>query len=195
MPARLRAANGFAPTSLEVEPNLGDIWREQPVEGVIQFDVENLKSKYLQERVRVAQLICREYNNSNFKNRDRARTLLVESLQDGDQPIQLQRSLASALILLSDGEHADFLWKLPTQDALLRNFIENAMLRWKKPNALDTWRARVADPVARPVDVALAIKGLGELGTSSDSNLLQQVLTENRTSSANRCWPPRQLGN
>ncbi len=38
----------------EVQPNLGDIWSDEPVEAVILFDVENLKSKDLHERVRVA---------------------------------------------------------------------------------------------------------------------------------------------
>ncbi len=118
----------------------------------------------------------------------------METLKDREQPIALQRSLVSALILLSDGEHADFLWNLPTQDALMRNSIEVALLRWKKNNALDTWRSRVADPASRPSDIALATKGLGELGSNSDSELLKRVLTENRTSTANRLLAADAIG-
>jgi len=178
----------------EVQPDFGDIWHRPAIDRTILFDVESLASEQVLERVRVAQMICREHDNSNFKDRARALELLVERLKSNAEPLQAQRAMISAATLLSDGSHAAQLWELAQADSLLRSTVEKALIKWKSPVALGAWRSRIQDRLAKPADIAMALEGLASAGNSEDTAILKEVLCGNRTTLANRYLAASALG-
>ena len=170
----------------EISPDFGDIWSHPTTEQMVRFDVESLSSAQLQDRVRVAQMICREHNNPNFKQKARALELLNAHVTDTDAPIQLRRAIISAATLLDDGKHAAKLWEAAQADALMRSTVERGLIRWKCSIAIEAWRKRLSDPFAKPADIAMAIDGLAVIGGSEDTGRLQELLRSNTTTVINR---------
>ncbi len=191
------AQSCFAPSSLgqqtkplqhfwEIAPDFGNPWETVQAERVIHFDVNSLNSAQVQERVQVAQMICREYKNSNFKQKELAIELLVARLKGNAEAIQTKRAMISATALLDDGKNAAILWQAAQGDALSQSTVEKALSKWKSPVAIESWRKRIADPIAKAADVALAIEGLASVGGREDTEPLQALLKGNATSAVNR---------
>lgn len=177
----------------EVDPDFGDIWVSPTRETLLRFDPDSLNSTEVDERVRIARLICREHNNSQL-DKARCLELLLGRLEKNDEPIQARRAILSAALLLDDGSHAEMLWKVAQHDVLLRSFVERALIGWKNPLAVETWRQRLKDPLARPTEVSSAIEGLGIVGGKSDTEQLQAILRGNATTDANRYLAAVALG-
>jgi len=170
----------------EIAPDFGDIWEYVQSERIIHFDVKSLNSSQVQERVQVAQMICREYKNSNFKQKELAIELLLARLKGNEEPFQLRHAMISAATLLDDGTNASNLWQAAQGDALSRSTVEKALIKWKSPVAVAAWRKRIADPLMKPADIAIAIEGLGAVGGKDDTEALQALLKGNETTAINR---------
>ncbi len=170
----------------EVEPDFGDIWDVDPTDRVIHFDVNSLNSAEVQERIHVAQMICREYKNPSFKQKELATELLLARLKGNEEVIQSRRAMISAATLLDDGANAASLWQAAQSDAMSRSTVERALVKWKSPVAVETWRKRIADPLAKPADIAIAIQGLGSVGGKADNEALLALLKGNATTVINR---------
>lgn len=178
----------------EIDPNFGEIWDRKLPDRVVRFDVNSLNSTQVQERVRVAQLICREYSNSNFKQKELALELLLARLKGTEEPIQSRHAMLSAAVALDDGTHAANLWEAAQGDALSRSTVEKALIKWKSPVAVDTWRKRLVDPLCRPADLANAIEGLAAVGVKDATDALKSVLKGNATTETNRYLAAVALG-
>ncbi len=170
----------------EVSPDFGDIWTKRLPPRLILFDVKKLDSAEVQERVYVAQMICREYQNPNFKQKELALELLLARLKKNEEPMQVRRAMISAAALLDDGKNAATLWESSDSDHLSRAIVERAITKWQSPIALESWRKRLTDPLARPADIALAVEGLTALGNQQDNELLLNLLKGNATTKTNR---------
>ncbi len=178
----------------EIAPDFGEIWGSGLPGSVIRFDVKSLNSTQVHERVQVAQLLCREYRNENFHQKELAIELLLARLKTNEEPIPSHRAMISAALLLDDGANAASLWRAAQRDPLSRSIVEKALIKWKSPVAVDAWRKRLADPLAKPADIANAIEGLSVAGGSDDTKVLQAILKGNATSEANRYLAAIALG-
>ena len=148
----------------EVSPDFGEIWGDKKTRRVIRFDVNSLNSPQMQDRVSVARMLCREYKNPNFKQKELAIELLLARLKGTEEVVSARHAMISAVTLLDDGKNAATLWQAAQGDAVSRTTVEKALIKWKSPVAVDTWRKRITDPLAIPADVAIAIDGLAALG-------------------------------
>lgn len=180
----------------EVDPKLAeeDIWVIPIPERTIDFDVASLKSESIEERLRVARLICREHANSRFKQRGEAAELLLQQVRIGEDPIQVRRAMLSAAVLVSDAAEAAELWKLGQADAISRKEIERALVRWRSDVAVATWRERIKDVNAPATDIGLALEGLAVTGNSTDRRQLEIVFRHSTTTLANRLLAAKALG-
>ncbi|MEQ1827271.1 MAG: HEAT repeat domain-containing protein [Pirellula sp.] len=180
----------------EMQPDLGDIWNRSPPPSPPRVNLEWLASTETQDQLQTAQTLCLEHGNPAFekKDRDRAIELLVVELKKESQLRQSARTMSSALLLLSDGSHAEFLWQISQRDSLMRSQVEKALVRWKSPVALSAWRDRLNAPNVRPTEIADALQGIAELGGPQDRALLENVLRGNRTTLANRLLAASALG-
>ena len=180
----------------EVQPDLGDIWNRANQPTRLLFDIELLDSSEIQDQVHAAQLICNSYESKAFTPpvRDRAIELLVAKLEKGNMPLQVHRSMVSALALISDGSHAKMLWDVSQRDPLARSRVERSLVQWKSLVAIESWRGRLKVTDARPVDIALALEGLAAVGDPKDNNALEEVLRGNRTTQSNRHLAANAMG-
>src|SRR5205823_3301291 len=58
----------------------------------------------------------------------------------------------------------------------LRNLVEPALARWDYRPARAVWRERLRDPIARPQDLLLAIRGLGAVCDERALGLLRELV-------------------
>lgn len=170
----------------EVDPEFGEIWGPRPTARVIRFDANSLNSPQMQERVRVARMISREYENPNFKQKELALELLLARLKGNEEAIQAKHAMLSTATLLDDGTHAATLWQAAQSDPLSRSTVERALIRWKSPVAVEAWRKRIVDPLAIPREIATAIDGLAVVGGKEDNAALTGLLRGHATTPTNR---------
>ena len=180
----------------EVQPDLGDIWAKEAENPILSFDIELLDSKELQEVIRTSQLICQNCKSKGWtpQLRERAQALLIARLKNGELPLQTFRSMVSALVLIGDDSHANFLWEVTQQDPLARGKVERALAAWKSSIALAAWRKRLSNANDRPDEIAIALEGIAAVGSSEDSKLLEQVLRGHATTFANRMIAAKVIG-
>ena len=178
----------------EVSPDFGEIWVASKTERLIRFDVNSLNSPQMQDRLGVARVICREYKNPNFKQKELAIELLLARLKGNEEVVAVRHAMISAVALLDDGKNAATLWQVSHGDALSRATVEKALIRWKSPVVVDTWRKRIADPLAIPAEVAIAIDGLAAVGGKQDNEALIALLKGNATTTTNRHLAALALG-
>jgi len=178
----------------EIDPPLGDIWEEKSIYQNILFDVEQLKSRFAEERLSVAQNLCREYSNPKLLKKGRAIELLLEGIENRDEHAQVRRAMISALLLLGDGSLAKQIWSYAEADSVVRPTVEKQLIRWKSPVAIDVWRKRIADNNATPTDLATALEGIAVVGSVEDRAILQAVISANNSSMANKFLAASALG-
>jgi len=178
----------------EIDPPLGDIWEDMLILQNILFDVEQLKSRFAEERLSIAQNLCREYGNPKLKKKERALELLLEGVQNRDEQVQVRRAMISALSLLDDGSHAELIWSQAKDDSVVRPNVEKQLIRWKSPIAIDVWRKRIADNNATPTDLATALEGIAVVGSVEDQPIVQAIVLSRNSSMANKFLAARALG-
>ncbi len=178
----------------EVDAGLGDIWKEAEDPLPPPINVERLAANELAVQVKAAQEICLMRNRGAVLQPERAIELLTAALKRDSQPLQARRAFASALLILCDASQADFLWQLAQTDPLLRSRVEQKLIEWKSPLALEAWRTRLGDPRANSKEIASAMAGLAAVGGAEDNELLVRVLRGNATTAANRIVAADVLG-
>jgi len=178
----------------EVDPPLGAIWEQKQSRPSIRFDVEKLKSRFAADRLETAQSIYREHSNPNFIQKARAIELLLDTLQSGEENVQVSRAMVSALLSVSDPSNAKSIWSLAKSDAALLPMVERKLVEWKSPVAIEDWRKRIVDPNASPTELATALEGLAVVGNGEDRKALQNVIRASQTSDANKYLAASALG-
>ncbi len=178
----------------EIDPPLGDIWEEKELHQSILFDVEKLKSHFAEERLSIAQNLCREYGNPKLVKKERAVELLLSGIQNRDEKVQIKRAMISALLLLGDASLAEQIWSQAEADLVVRPSVERQLIRWKSPVARDVWRKRIADRLASTAELATALEGIAVVGGIEDRPTLQAVFLANDSSIANKFLAAIALG-
>ncbi|MCY2982698.1 MAG: HEAT repeat domain-containing protein [Planctomycetota bacterium] len=178
----------------EIDPPLGDIWEDKYIYQNILFDVEQLKSRFAEERLSIAQNLCREYSNPKLIKKERAVELLLLGIQNRDEYEQIKRAMISALLLLGDASLAEKIWSQAEADLVVRPNVERQLIRWKSPVARDVWRKRIADPHSMATDLATALEGIAAVGGIEDQPSLQAVILANDSSMANKFLAAIALG-
>ena len=178
----------------EIDPPLGDIWEEKYIHQNILFDIEKLKSRFAEERLSIAQNLCREYGNPKLLKKERAVELLLSGIQNRDEHVQIKRAMISALLLLGDASLAEQIWSQAEADLVVRPNVERQLIRWKSPVARDFWRKRIVDRHAVATDLATAIEGIAAVGGIEDRPILQAVILGNDSSMANKFLAASALG-
>ncbi len=170
----------------EMDPALGDIWATQQPTRTIRIDVERLKSPSVKERLEVAQKICLEHANPTFQQQERTMELLLGKLKEGEANLQVRRAMFSAALVVGDATHAESLWSLAKSDSEILSAVERRLVQWKSPLALKDWRERLADPNAKPTEMATALQGLAIVGNSDDRAPLVESIRASYTTAANK---------
>jgi hypothetical protein len=178
----------------EVDPPLGPIWEPQQTAQTIRFDVEQLRSRFATERLETARLIYREHSNPNFKQKTRALELLLIALQSGEESIPIRRAMVSAALSVADSSQAESIWLLAKSDTSLLPLVERKLVEWRSPIAIEDWRKRIAEPNARPTELATALEGLAVVGNMEDRMALQNVIRASHTTAPNRYLAASALG-
>lgn len=178
----------------ELHPDFGDIWTLKLPNRSPHFDKELLRSKSIQDRIDVSQLICQHYAKDNFEDRDGTLSILFERLTMNDEPEVVKRSMLSAACLLAKSEHAEALWKIAKADEALSSIVEPWLIRWKSSVAAGAWRDRLNDAKADPGRVSIAIKGLHALNDPLDADLFVHTIKGNNTARTNRYLAACALG-
>lgn len=178
----------------ELHPDFGDIWKFPVANRSPAIDIEMLRSATIQDRIDVSQLICQHHSKDNFPDREQTRTILIERLNLGAEPIVVQRSMLSAACLISKPEHAQSLWKIAQADPALCAIVEPWLVQWKSTVAADAWRNRLRDTKANPIAIDRAIQGIHAIGDPNDAELLIQTIKGNNTTKTNRYLAAWALG-
>ncbi len=178
----------------EVDPPLEDTWIALQSYSPVQMNLADLDSPLSENRLNIAQQHCRDYDNPNFAQREAAIKKLIATLQSGEANVQIRRSMISAAILLGDASLGEPLWAIAKDDPLVRGFVERALIKWKNPAAIDTWRRRIKDPNLQSSELLIALEGLAVVGSEADVDDLQSMLMNHRLSSACKFHASRALG-
>lgn len=178
----------------EIDPPLGDIWPDKYVYQNILFDVEQLASRFAEDRLSVAQNLCREFANPKLEKKERAVELLLLGIQNRDENVEVKRAMISALLLLGDASLAKQIWSHAEADLAVRPSVEKQLIRWKSTVAVEVWRNRIADSHATPTDLATALEGIAVVGTQEDLPIVQAVILANDSSMANKFLAASALG-
>ncbi len=102
--------------------------------------------------------------------------------------------MISAAILLGEATLGEPLWSIAKDDPLVRGFVERALIKWKSPAAIETWRRRIKDANLQSDELLIALEGLAVVGGEADVADLQSVLMNHRLSSACKFHAARALG-
>jgi hypothetical protein len=178
----------------EVDPPLGDIWEVKYVHQNILFDVEQLKSPFAEERLSLAQNLCREHGNPTLLKKERAVELLLSGIQNRNEHEHVKRAMISALLLLGDASLAEQIWSQAEADSVVRPNVERQLIRWKNPVARDVWRKRITNRNTSAAELATALEGIAVVGGIEDRPSLQAIILANNSSMANKFLAAIALG-
>lgn len=178
----------------EVQPNLGDIWNNNRLAQSVSIDFDNLLSDQSQIRLETARMICVNHDRPGFGDKAKAIERLVSALTRSDESLLNRRTLTSAACLLDDGTHATKLWELSRNDPVSNQEVQKALIRWRSDVALDHWRKVVLNPSSPAVITAIAIEGLGNVGTNEDQKTLNDILESESASIELRSLAAESLG-
>jgi HEAT repeat protein len=119
---------------------------------------------------------------------------LVEELDRPDQSPSARAAIAEALIALDAREAApSLLRQAQAGGSDLRERIEPALARWDHRPARAVWLARLADPATPPLDLRLAIRGLGAVKEAEAAQRLRELALAPRASGPVRLEAARAL--
>ncbi len=178
----------------EIDPLLEDTWQLLQQHPPMRFDLAGLDSPLAETRLSVAQQLCRVHDNPNFKEHADAGKKLLAKLNSGEANVQIRRAMVSAAMLVGDASYAAPLWDLVKEDPMVSGTVERALVKWKSPAAIATWRQRAHDATAPSGELLVAIEGLSLVGSEVDVPDLVRILTDHRLSSACKLHASRALG-
>jgi hypothetical protein len=119
---------------------------------------------------------------------------LVEELDRQSQNPSARAAIAEALIALDAREAApSLLRQAQAGGSDLRERVEPALARWDHRPARAVWLARLGDPAAPPLDLRLAIRGLGAVKEAEAADRLRELALSPRVSCPVRLEAARAL--
>jgi hypothetical protein len=179
----------------EIDPPLPDTWQVNYPDPPINFSLKTIHSPIAEDRINVAQELCRVASNPNFVERELAVEMLLDRLEKGEENLQIRRAMISAVCLLGDSNSAATLWDLSQSDRVAQATVERALIRWKSPVAVEAWRQRLENPIAQNSQLLTALEGLAAVGSESDAKDLLNVMIDSRFSSAYKFYAASAIGN
>jgi hypothetical protein len=178
----------------EIQPNLGYIWNNNRLAQSVSIDFDSLLSDQSQIRLETARRICVNHDRPGFGDKAKAIERLLRALTRADESILNRRTFTSAACLLDDGTHATKLWELSRNDPVSNQEVQKALIRWRSDAALDYWRKVVLNPSSPALITAIAIEGLGNVGTNEDQKTLNDILESESASIELRSLAAQSLG-
>ncbi len=164
----------------EREPDLGTSWQFIPVISTPTVHPERLSSPLMSARLNEAQVAIRNSENPRLQGAEQSLPVLLEQLQSLPENRSLRLTMASAAIALAKPADAEQLWERLRNNADTRPLIERALVDWKLPLAIESWRQRLASNAYAGTDLLVAIEGIGALGDKQDQQPLEALLRDDR---------------
>lgn len=183
----------------EVEPELGAEWLTPRTLPPLTLHPERFASPQLQDvldesRKALYRAHHEESDQEELVDSGPALEAILERLKTAPENRQVTLSLAGAAIALSDESKAQLLWELLRDNLATRPLIERALVDWKSPVALESWRTRLADPSAIQADLLLAIQGVAASGSDQDRPALEALMRSDRHQAPLKIAIARALG-
>lgn len=165
----------------EVQPNLGDIWAASGQGNSAAIEFNDLLSDLPRVRLDTARLICMNAERPGFGDKGKAIERILAALKRSDESILTKRTMISAACLLDNGTYAQQIWDLSREDTVADQQVQQSLIRWKNPIALEQWRSAIRDLSLPASQLRLAIEGIGACGTSEDRKVLAELLESEST--------------
>jgi hypothetical protein len=178
----------------ELEPALGASWIPMAPRAVVKLEPVQFSSAEREIRLAAAQQAIRHASEPTLLGREASLQSILSQLKTTDESQLVQLSLASAAIKLGDASHAAVLWERLRHDVATRHLIEQALISWRSPVALDVWRERLTQENPDNSELILAIEGIAAVGSTQDLVALEALLRSDRTSTPLKLVLARSMG-
>ena len=175
----------------EVEPDLGAVWFTLPP---LTLHPERFASTQLQIVLDESRQALSHTDRRDVIASGPAVAAILQRLKAAPENRQVVLALAGAAIALSDESTAQLLWEQLRDNPTTRPLIERALVKWKSPVALDSWRTRLSDPSTSQSNLLLAIQGVGATGSAQDRLALEALLRSDRLQPPLKIAVARALG-
>ena len=168
----------------EFDPDLGALWFSEAAEQEHSVNIESLKSNDLQSRVQAMQTATL-LAGGQLSNRGEAFQAVLAQLA-ADLPNQTNRQAIQAMVsaaakLATSLEEVEQVWKVVGHNGVGGRVIEPRLVYWKSRAALEVWRQRVSEGAAKYGDLFTALDGITAVGSESDREALESLLTRTGT--------------
>ncbi len=178
----------------EYEPDLGVVWLKPRTPPQVTLHPERFASTQLQVVLDEARQALYHAQQEDLRGGPPALEAILERLKTAPENLQVTLSLASAAIALSNESNAQALWERLHDNSATRPLIERALVKWRNPAALESWRARLSDPATTQPELLLAIQGVGATGSEQDRVALEALLRSDRLQTPLKIEVARALG-
>jgi HEAT repeat protein len=99
-----------------------------------------------------------------------------ERLRSGEKDPKLRGALSLFVLGANMEADGELLWSLAENDPSLTFAVEERLIEWKSPIALETWRKRLQQASLSKETILVSVRGIAALGVEADVALLEQVL-------------------
>lgn len=161
------------------EPELNPDWGLEGSSPSLQYTPDRFKSKD-NESVLVALEACQRARLRGFVVPDEWIVACRERLAAGESFPRLRGELAHFLLTTNNPMDAELLWKVAQDDVSLKLTVEERLIEWKSPLALESCRSCVKESSATKESLLIAAKGLAALGDASDVSALETLFRDRR---------------
>lgn len=178
----------------EVEPELGVVWLAPRTPLPLTLHPERFASSQLQVVLDESRRALQYADQEDLAGREPALEAILERLKNAPENRQVVLALAGAAIALADESNAQVLWERLRDNPATRPLVDRALVDWKSPVALDSWRTRLSDTSSSQSDLLLAIQGVGASGSAQDRPALEALLRSDRHQAPLKISIARALG-
>ena len=175
----LSSAYGIDPKKVALlcvtDPQLNADWGMNGQAPPLNYSVDRFKATD-RESVMLALETCQQARRRGEKIPDDWLRACRERLLAGEKDLKLRGALALFLLGANTAADAEMLWSLAESDPSLTFAVEERLIEWKSPFALETWRKRMQKASLSKETILVSVRGIAALGTEADVALLEQVL-------------------
>ena len=157
------------------EPELNPDWDAEDSIPILRYTPARFQSND-NESVLIALEACQRARLRGFVVPEEWISVCRARLAQGEPFQRLRGELVTFLLSTNDSQDAELLWKTAQGDSNLSLAVEDRLIEWNSPLAIDAWRKRVKDVASTKDRLLVAVEGLAKMGGMEDVPALEELL-------------------
>lgn len=157
------------------EPELNADWGIEGSFPVLQYTPDRFQSTD-NESVLIALEACQRARLRGFVVPNEWIDACRQRLSKGESFPRLRGELVYFLLAANDPKDAELLWKVAQEESSVRLVVEERMIEWQSSLPLDAWRNRLKERAIDKESLAVAARGVAQVGDGTDLPTLEGLL-------------------